>query len=225
MKKLMLAVVMAVCGTVLAEETPVMVSLVTPVQYPARDCDVKGFGFSLIYGECDDFTGFDLGIVNNVYGDFTGLALGGVNIAREELYGAQVGLVNFNRNAQLDWDKISIGLQFGVFNYADSFCGLQDGIVNVARGPVTGLQSAMLNMGNDVYGAQFGFVNVTREIHGAQLGWYGFLCVNYAESVSGCQLGIVNIAGRVESGLQIGLVNVNQRNGWAPVLPIVNGGF
>lgn len=84
MKKLMLAVVMAVCGTVLAEETPVMVSLVTPVQYPARDCDVKGFGFSLIYGECDDFAGFDLGIVNNVYGDFTGLALGGVNIAREE---------------------------------------------------------------------------------------------------------------------------------------------
>jgi len=30
---------------------------------------------------------------------------------------------------------------------------------------------------------------------------------------------------RVEGGLQIGLVNIIEQNGWLPVLPIVNGHF
>ena len=44
-------------------------------------------------------------------------------------------------------------------------------------------------------------------------------------SVSGCQIGIVNYAGRMDSGAQIGLVNIIAHGGFSPVLPIVNGGF
>ena len=174
MKRLIMAVAVGICGAAMAAETPVMVSLVTPVQYPSRYCDVTGFGLSLIYGECQDFTGFDLGIVNVVHGETYGLALGGANIARERMYGAQVGL--FNKAA-------------------------------------------------DIYGCQFGLVNCAAELHGAQMGPYVFLCVNYAECVTGCQLGLVNVAERVEKGIQVGIVNINQSNGWAPVLPLINGGF
>jgi predicted transcriptional regulator with HTH domain len=44
-------------------------------------------------------------------------------------------------------------------------------------------------------------------------------------NVTGCQIGIVNDANTMVKGLQIGLVNVIANNGWAPVLPIINGNF
>ena len=44
-------------------------------------------------------------------------------------------------------------------------------------------------------------------------------------SVRGCQLGLVNYAEEMEKGLQVGIVNIISRGGWAPVLPIVNGCF
>ena len=43
--------------------------------------------------------------------------------------------------------------------------------------------------------------------------------------IYGCQIGLVNYAERVDSGLQIGLVNIISEDGWLPVLPIVNGNF
>ena len=48
---------------------------------------------------------------------------------------------------------------------------------------------------------------------------------NVAGCVNGLQIGLFNIAGRVECGLQIGLFNIINDNGWAPILPIVNGHF
>ena len=54
MKKI-LTVVCLLAGTLLADTTPVMVSLVTPIQVPSRDYDVTGLRLSLIYGECESF--------------------------------------------------------------------------------------------------------------------------------------------------------------------------
>ena len=133
----------------LADTTPVMVSLLTPAQVPYRSYDVTGFRLSLIYGDCRDFAGFDLGVIQRTAGEFDGLAVGGVNIASGGLYGGQVGAINWCCDSGSERPYRSAGAQVGLVNYAAS----------------------------------------------------------------------------VDSGMQIGLVNIIARNGWAPVLPIVNGHF
>ena len=99
MKKI-LTIVCLLAGTLLADTTPVMVSLVTPIQVPSRDYDVTGLRLSLIYGECESFAGLDIGVINTTRMDFTGLALGGIICVGDRFYGAQVGLVNWNGNVR-----------------------------------------------------------------------------------------------------------------------------
>ena len=199
-------------GVLFADMTPVMVSLVTPGQAPSRDYDVTGFRLSLIYGECQEFTGLDIGIIDSTRKDFTGIAIGGANIAGGRLYGGQIGLVNWNSNGATEWARRSSGAQVGLLNYADTFIGLQEGVANVANGTFMGLQTGFLNCAHDVYGLQCGY--------------YFLLGVNVASgSLRGCQIGLVNYANRVEGGLQIGVINIIEQNGWLPVLPIVNGHF
>ena len=72
--KRIVAVACLVAGTLFADTTPVMVSLVTPVQAPSRSYDVTGFRLSLIYGDCQDFTGLDIGVAQRAAGTFTGAA-------------------------------------------------------------------------------------------------------------------------------------------------------
>ena len=194
------------------ESSPVMFSLLDPVQWPSSQSDVCGFRLSLLYGECADFAGLDIGLVGRATGDFYGLSVGGANIVSRRLIGLQVGLVNWNSNGDMSSARRSIGVQYGLLNYADSLLGLQDGWINMSSGNVSGLQYGLLNCAADVDGVQCGLLLV-----------FG---VNVAAgSVSGCQIGIVNYAGRMESGAQIGLVNVIAHGGFFPVLPIVNGGF
>ncbi len=208
---LLLAVVASPC--VCAEESnPVMLSLLNPVQWPSAQSDVGGFRLSLLYGECDNFAGFDIGLVGCATGDFRGLAIGGANIVSDRLVGLQVGLVNWNSNGDESSARRSLGVQYGFLNYADSFFGLQDGWINVSAGNVSGLQYGFLNCACDVTGVQCGSLIV-----------FG---VNVAVGkVGGSQIGIVNYAGEMTSGIQIGIVNVITRNGFLPVLPILNGGF
>ena len=212
MKSYVSVACLIMAGVLFADTTPVMVSLVTPVQAPSCDYDVTGFRLSLIYGECQGFTGLDIGIVDHARKDFTGVAIGGVNIVGDRLYGGQLGLVNWNSNGATAWERRSSGVQLGLVNYAETFTGLQDGFVNIAHGTFMGLQASAFNCAHDVYGLQCGF--------------YLLLGVNMASgSLRGCQIGLVNYANRVEGGLQIGVVNIIEQNGWAPVLPIVNGHF
>ena len=209
------AVLLAVAATPFtcaAESSPVMLSLLNPVQWPSSQSDVSGFRLSLLYGQCDDFAGLDIGLVGRATGDFHGLSIGGANIVSDRLVGLQVGLVNWNSNEDDTPGQRSIGVQYGILNYADSFFGLQDGWINVSDGNVSGLQWGFLNCACDVSGVQCGALLV-----------FG---VNVAVGkVGGCQVGIVNYAGEMTSGIQIGIVNVIARNGFFPVLPILNGGF
>lgn len=212
MKKLVIVLValLAACKeSFAADTTPVMVSLIDPIQLPSDGYDVAGLRLSLIYGACDDFAGLDIGLINRAAGEFDGLGIGGVNIANGRLCGAQLGLVNWNTHSATLWADRSIGGQVGVLNYCDSFCGLQDGLVNISSGKFTGLQASFLNVASDV--------------RGAQIGSYVILAANFADTITGCQIGLLNFVNRVDGGLQIGLLNINTGNGWLPVLPIVNG--
>ena len=156
MKSYVSAVCLMMAGALFADTTPVMVSLVTPVQAPAYDYDVTGFRLSLIYGHCQEFAGLDIGIVDYTARDFTGVAIGGANIVGDRLRGGQLGAVNWNSNGAMDWERRSAGAQLGLVNYADTFIGLQDGFVNVANGTFMGLQTSFLNCAHDVYGLQCG---------------------------------------------------------------------
>ena len=182
---LLAAVAMAAPCIHAEESSPVMLSLLNPVQWPSSQSDVGGFRLSLVYGQCDGFAGLDVGLVGCATGDFRGLAVGGAR---------------------------SVGGQYGLLNYADSLLGLQDGWLNVSTG--------------DMSGVQWGFLNCACDVSGVQCGALVVFGVNVAVgTVRGCQVGIVNYAGRMEAGLQIGIVNVIARNGFLPVLPILNGGF
>ncbi|MBR2837677.1 MAG: hypothetical protein IKE55_02735 [Kiritimatiellae bacterium] len=212
MKKLMVVAGLFAAATAFADTTPLMVSLLTPVQAPSRNYDVTGFRLSLLYGECREFAGLDISVVGYAGGDFTGLSVGGVNVAAGRMCGGQVGLVNWSNSGEMSWSGRSVGAQVGALNYADTFCGLQDGIVNVSETSFAGLESAFVNCASDVYGVQCGTWLV-----------FGF---NFAAGgVRGCQLGLLNYANRMESGVQIGIVNIIANNGWLPVLPVINGGF
>ena len=212
MKKTLAALCAMSACVAFADSTPVMVSLVTPVQAPSSDFDVTGFRLSLIFGASQDFAGLDIGISQYSAGDFTGVAVGGVNVAGGRILGGQIGLVNWGSDRNATWEDRSTGAQIGIFNYAGAFCGLQEGVVNITPGGFCGLQSGIVNNSGNCYGVQCGY--------------YFIFGVNIADgNVRGCQIGLLNYAETMESGMQIGLINIISKNGWAPVLPIVNGHF
>ncbi len=118
----------------------------------------------------------------------------------------------------------SAGLSIGILNYADSYKGVQWGVVNYTSGNFSGWQggpffgllvSAVNYTGGDMTGLQIGAVNyVGGDMAGLQVG-----VVNCVSRLSGLQLGIVNYAAAADAGVQIGLVNVIPPNPWFTGLP------
>ena len=100
-----------------------------------------------------------------------------------ETRGLGIGIVNGTRGD-------SVGLSWGIVNYADKFTGAQIGAVNWAKKNFVGFQGGLVNC---AVGPMTGF----------QWG-----AVNYAEKMKGLQLGFVNYAQTAESGVQVGFVNV-----------------
>jgi len=68
----------------------------------------------------------------------------------------------------------SKGFTWGIWNYSESYSGVQWGIVNHSKTKFVGWQN--------------GWVNIAKEFHGFQSG-----LINYTESMSGIQIGFVNI--------------------------------
>lgn len=103
----------------------------------------------------------------------------------------------------------SAGLSVGILNYADSYRGLQWGLVNYTKGDLLGWQG----------GFCLGLVGSVVNYTGGTM--KGFQCgvVNYAYSLNGFQLGLVNYAEVATSGVQIGVVNIMPQNRWFAGLP------
>lgn len=110
----------------------------------------------------------------------------------------------------------SAGFSLGIlFNYAETYKGVQWAPVNYAK--------------KDLFGWQAGVFNYTdNAMKGLQTG-----VVNWAGVLTGLQLGVVNYAAKAESGLQIGVVNIISQNQWftnfpgelAPGMIVVNWRF
>ncbi len=97
----------------------------------------------------------------------------------------------------------SAGLSFGfIFNYADSYKGIQWSAINYNKSDLLGWQSGLVDY---VWGGMMGL----------QAG-----VVNYAGRVKGLEFGIVNYTDDVEAGCQIGLINIIHSNkSWFDDLP------
>ena len=99
-------------------------------------------------------------------------------------HGVALGFVNGSTGE-------SSGFTWGMYNYNDSFTGVQWGIVNNSKEYFKGWQGAMVNLSQGKFiGWQQGMVNYARgDVRGVQTGF-----VNYAENLHGVQLGLINIA-------------------------------
>ena len=93
-----------------------------------------------------------------------------------------------------------------IYAKADTIYGVQSAIVSVSESKVVGVQSGWIDLAHG-------------EVTGVQLGIY-----NQVEDLHGVQLGLVNNARHISKGLQLGLVNI-AKNGWLPVMVLVNGRF
>jgi hypothetical protein len=89
----------------------------------------------------------------------------------------------------------SKGLSLGLANYAENYKGVQWSIFNCASGEFVGWQGGFANHADELTGLQTGFLNI-------------------ANKLTGLQLGFVNYAKTADSGVQLGLANVIESNGW-----------
>jgi hypothetical protein len=122
-----------------AENRPIQLALVTPVQLFPEEDGITGLRLNFLYGRNAFVTGLDLGLVNHTTtGESKGLQWGVVGLADNDFMGWQDNVVNIVNG---DFE----GLQWGLVNYANSANGLQLGLVNYAA-TMKGLQIGLVNI-------------------------------------------------------------------------------
>ncbi|XXF78398.1 caspase family protein [Myxococcaceae bacterium GXIMD 01537] len=142
----------------------------------------------------------------NIAGDVGGAQVAGaLNVARGSLNGIQTaGLINYAGGEVKGFGQFAAGINAA----RGGLHGMQGAmLVNWAGGASEGLQAALgVNAaGNDFLGLQVAMgVNHTR---GHVLGMQGALGLNRANSLTGLQVGLLNVGGDV-TGAQLGLINV-----------------
>jgi hypothetical protein len=88
----------------------------------------------------------------------------------------------------------SKGFSWGLYNYDESYTGVQWAIANYSEKSFIGWQYSFVNYDQGYFkGLEWGFANIAEETHGVQLGAF-----NYAEELHGIQIGLINIASNNE---------------------------
>ncbi len=180
------------CATAFSAVTPISVSIVPPVQFPAQDFSVTGARLAIV-GKQEEMYGLDLGLIGNM----TTQSFAGIAVS---------GLFNYNKGT-----TTAIGAQLA---------GLTN--INTNKTSVYGIQAALAANINSaeskIYGVQFAAVNMSSHttVNGAQIGIY-----NRAQTVRGFQIGIVNVTENL-TGIQIGLLNFHRKGLFsvAPIINI-----
>ena len=124
-----------------AQDRPVQLALIAPVQIFPENDPISGIRLNLIYGRNVSVTGLDLGLINHTTTGMTkGLQFGLVGLADTDFLGWQDNWVNVTKGKfeGLQWGAVNYsssmnGFQLGVVNYAESMHGLQVGLVNIIR--------------------------------------------------------------------------------------------
>ena len=136
-----LAIFISILSTapVFAQNRPIQLALVTPIQIFPEDNSITGVRLNLLYGRNASVLGLDVGLVNHTTtGVSKGLQYGLVGISDSDFTGWQDCTVNII-NGRFE------GFQYGFVNYADYMSGFQLGLVNYARS-AKGLQIGVVNI-------------------------------------------------------------------------------
>jgi hypothetical protein len=122
-----------------AQDKPIQIALVTPIQIFSENTPIKGVRLNLVYGRNISITGLDLGLVNHVTNSpSTAVQFGFIGLVESNFTGWQ------DNAANLTMEKCE-GFQFGIVNYAGSMSGFQLGFVNYTEN-MNGLQIGIINI-------------------------------------------------------------------------------
>lgn len=136
---LAVSIFILIAAPVQAQNRPVQVSLVTPIQIFPEKYTIAGIRLNLLYGRNVAVQGIDIGLVNHTTtGQFQGLQWGLVGLTDADFTGWQDCAVNV---VQVRCE----GLQWGLVNYAGNMSGFQLGFVNYAK-KMKGLQIGLVNI-------------------------------------------------------------------------------
>lgn len=139
----------------------------------------------------------------------------GIGSKTNSIYGWQANLIAGEAgelrgiNEAIGYVKVNEGYGINsawIYARSNEFYGIQGAIVDVNDRHFGGFQGGLVNLAHG-------------KLIGAQLGIY-----NQVEDLHGVQLGFVNNAHHISKGLQLGIVNI-AKNGWFPVMVLVNGRF
>ncbi|MFC1614103.1 LA_2272 family surface repeat-containing protein [Gemmatimonadota bacterium] len=124
-----------------AQNRPIQIAIVTPLQLFPEENSISGIRFNLIYGRNVSVTGLDVGLINHtttgkskgiqfgmvsvVESDFMGWQDNCVSVTKGKFEGFQSGIINYSNNMN--------GFQLGLVNYAETMKGLQVGLVNIIK--------------------------------------------------------------------------------------------
>lgn len=115
-----------------------------------------------IPGNIQQVTGLDLGLgssAHNMYGVQFDVFFADT---QEKMYGISHALVDFAGEVK--------GVQGALYARADQVAGVQWGGVSVTDGQMTGLQWGLYNQADSVTGVQLGLINYAKNIEGLQIG-------------------------------------------------------
>ena len=144
-----IAVTVAVAMPATAQEKPIQLALVTPVQIVPEGEGVSALRLNLIYSVNRSVKYFDWGLVN--------VTTGGPSA------GVQWALVAINKGPFSGWQAAVGAVTQGQFK------GLQSGWFTSAK-QGEGVQWGLVNTAEYWNGLQFGLVNYTQKLHGVQIG-------------------------------------------------------
>ena len=80
-----------------AQERPIQVALVNPIQIFPEDQSIRGLRLNILYGRNASVTGLDIGLVNHTTAPSAGLQYGLVGLADSDFRGWQNHLVNVTK--------------------------------------------------------------------------------------------------------------------------------
>lgn len=161
---------------------------------------VAVLGCAMASGAMAESAGFQLSLTPDI----------AIQDRNTEITGLSIGIWNENPSPKFNWQigfangttGDSVGVQFpAIYNYAESYTGLQLGIVNYSTEQFVGLQWGVVNVANELTGAQLGTVNVAQSVD------------------SGFQMGVVNYAATADNLFQLGVINIIADNAWFSDFP------
>jgi hypothetical protein len=182
------------------EKRPAQISFVYPIGTSGRMSGAQNFifSFNLLAGITGEINGFEIAGLGNINkSDAKGFQLAGLwNSTKGEFTGARFsGLLSVAENNNNSFEA--------------------SGLLNISKSERKGLAMAgLFNLTKaDLHGVQLAglFNNVSNRTSGVQVA--GLL--NMTKILNGFQLSVINIADTVESGVNIGLLNIIKHGGYS----------